>query len=435
MTKLALEFSNGSSHKDADIHIGFVPGAGTDFSIENLASNSPIRSVYHDGAGAGIWYGLADLADGVSVTSFSGRIYLCYGPTWTVVNDGYEPAQTPTDPNFFLRYDKVEMTYTGNPADVADLTSIDYWAIPMSLETYKGTEKVSKVSGLLGKNTSAQSIFDALTQITRKTKHGLPALVPGQFKQMGTGPKPGKTFARIIGPSSYPPLYPAPGGVPVTPYDRWQGYLKYLLQTFGPGTKKGGHLKTLGNGVIANIAGDFAGVGPNPPASGPTAPQKYNYLASIDTSLDITLNSADGTAILYKNEDLMNPSGIYGGNTPYYLNGASSPTNPGNDIYGWIGGDLFSGLNIGAVGSPAQSGKHYVGDLPSSQWFSLPLTSFFSGLQPGKPFFNQWAATLSPLSDAYNFAYSDRFAPVLASLNPKQVDTLKVILENDQLTM
>lgn len=431
MSSLTVEFTNKSTHKDTDVSIGFVPGAGTSMTVTTNASGTALSSVYANGNGAGNWYSLPDLSGGISVSSFSGRVYVCYGTPWEVVNSGYEPAQTPTDPNFFRRYDKMEMTFTGQPTDVADLTSIDYWAIPMSLETLKSGAPVASVRGFLGKGTDAATIYSKLTDLTANPANGLPALVPGKFKQMGNGPNPGKSFARIIGPSSYPPIYPAPGGVPVTPYDRWEAYLQFLHDSYGPGTAKTGK---LGNGIIARIAGKFAGVGPNPPSSGPTAPQKYDYWASIDKGLNVTLTEVKGsTRIEYKKEDLMNPAGIYGGNTPYYKNGAKSPTNPGNDVYGWIGGDLFSGFNIGAVGSSATVGKHVVGEMPSQDWFKLKAKDFFSGLQPNAPYFNKWAATLSPLSDAYNFAYSDRFAPVFASLNPSDVDTLKIILLEDKM--
>ncbi len=65
----------------------------------------------------------------------------------------------------------------------------------------------------------------------------------------------------------------------------------------------------------------------------------------------------------------------------------------------------------------------------SQQWFSL--TDYFGALQPKHKFsYNRWAAALAPLSQAYNFAYSDRFAHVVATLNPGApsfVDTLEIV--------
>ena len=90
-----------------------------------------------------------------------------------------------------------------------------------------------------------------------------------------------------------------------------------------------------------------------------------------------------------------------------------------------MSGDLLAGLNIGAVGSTVVRNGTAVGLMPSSQWFGL--TDLFAGLQPDNPtFYNQWAAALGPISDAYNFAYSDRFAPVTVPLDPSRVDTLEV---------
>ncbi|MBC7865221.1 MAG: IPT/TIG domain-containing protein [Bacteroidia bacterium] len=386
----------------------------------------------------GNWYLLDDLSEGVDITSFSGRIYVSYGTPWNVQHQGYEPGQNITDPNFFLRYDKMEITFNNATADVADLTSIDYWSIPMQLDTYLNKVKKQTVLGLLS-GVTTQNVFDKLNALSTPPVSGLkgalPALVPGKFTQQPS--QKGSGFARIIGPSSYPPAYPLPGGVPTIPFDIFNNYLTALLTNFGPGTKVGAIVPGLGNGVIATIAGNFAGVGPKVPPTGPKSKQTYNLTASIDSSKNITLSgtvsSAKGTTtMLYKLNDLLNPSGIYGGNTPFYFNGATKPINPANDVYGWVGGDLFAGINIGALGSsttinpPAVSTATMAGALSSSQWFKLPLNLLFANMQGSATSYNQWAATLQVLSQAYNFAYSDRFAHVVVSVYG--VDTLQITL-------
>lgn len=453
MSTLSLTFTNNSNVDDPAVYIGFVPGSSdTELSIVNLKDDSSIGSVY-DIHGAypavGNWYSLSELSSGVGINSFSGRIYVCYNKPWVVQREGYEPGQSVTDPNMFLRYDKMELTFTGNPNDVADLTSIDYWSIPMSLNTLKAGQVVGSVKGLLP-GVTTQQIFDDLNKLTQPPVSGvtgpggvdgqpLPALVPGQYQQYPNGPAPGTDFARIIGPSSYPSVYPTVG-IPVMPYDLLRDYLTYLLNAFGPSTKSGAVVPTLGAGVIANIAGDFAGVGSPPPSTGPQSRQTYNLAATIDNDLKITLSGTmsgvqGNTTMLYKKEDLLNPSGIYGGNAPYYLNGATTSTHPGNDVYGWVGGDLFSGLNIGAVGSAANSSQGIIGASPSKEWFKLPVSSFFAKMQPDNSYYNQWAATLSNLSQAYNFSYTDRFSHVLVSLNPAEVDTLQIVLEDGSVKM
>jgi hypothetical protein len=453
MSRLTVRFANHSNVDASDVFIGFVGGSsGAGVSITNLQDNSPL-SVVDDIKGSfpaqGNWYTLKTLSAGVGITSFSGRIYVCYRTPWAVQRAGYEPGQSVTDPNLFLRYDKMELTFTGQPGDVADLTTIDYWSIPMSLNVLKAGREVGSVKGLLP-GVTTQKVFDALNHLTQPPVSGvsgpggtdgspLPALVPGSYQQYPGGPAPGTAFARIIGPSSYPPVFPNTG-IPVMPYDLLKEYLAYLLNSFGPSTQSGAVVPTLGAGVIASITGQFAGVGTPPPATGPQSRQSYNLSATIDADLNITLSgTASGiqgnTSMLFKPDDMLNPGGIYGGNTPFYLNGATTSTNPGNDVYGWMGGDLFSGLNIGAVGSAANIGGNIVGALPSQAWFTLPVSSFFANLQPDKRYYNQWAATLSNLSQAYNFAYTDRFAHVLVSLNPADVDTLEIVLEDSTVKM
>lgn len=452
MATLTFQFTNSSGVDDSKVFIGFVPGAsGTSVTIENLADGSAIAPV--DGGGTypnpGNWYSLDTLASGVGISSFSGRIYVCYQQPWSVQGSGYEPAQAVTDANLFLRYDKLEITFTGQPADVANLTSIDYWSIPLSLIALKNAQTVQTALGLRS-GVTAQDIFDALDALTTPPVSGvdgpggvdgqpMPALVPGQFQQYGQGPAPGTAFARIIGPSSYPPIFPPPSAIPVMPYDLMRGYLGALLELFGPGTTSGAAVPGLGNGVIATIAGSFAGVGPNVPSSGPQSRQTYDLAATIDSTLGITLtgklSGCGETTMVYAADDLMNPTGIYGGNAPFTLDGASTKTAPANDVYGWIGGDLFSGLAIGALGSTSTSNGSMVGSLPSQSWFELPVSSFFAGLQPSNPYYNQWAAALSDRSDAYNFAFTDRFAPVLVSLDPANVDTLQLVLEDGTVKM
>ena len=432
MAILKIKFKNQSGLSDKLVSIGFVSGIGTPFKISYPAPNQiePLElniKPLNESKGNGNWYSLSDLSNGVNIQNFSGRIYISYGKPWTVKNANYEPAQNKTDPNFFLRYDKMELTFNGNAADVADLTSIDYWSIPMQLETFLNETLVQTDEGLKT-DTTAQMVYDQLKNLTSTPQSGLanalPANVPGKFTQQPT--QPGSGFARIIGPSSYPPV----GADPVTPYNLFEDYLKYL----GPNLSLSATDDNSKQVTIATISGEFGGVGPNVPTSGPQSKQAYNLTATIDSSNDITLSGtvASETEIItmvYKKEALINPSGIYGANTPFSLNGAASQT-PANDVYGWITGDLLAGLNIGAIGSETVINGKTVGEMTSSEWFTIPNTSLFGNLQRNTNNYNQYAATLQKLSDAYNFAYSDRFSPVLVSLNPVKVNTLQISLLN-----
>ena len=136
--------------------------------------------------GNGNWYTLSDLSQGADITNFSGRIYVAYGTTWQVLSGGYEPPQNVTDENFFLRYDKMELTFNGAASDVADLTSIDYWSIPMNLETFLSGASVQTLNGLLKGNTT-QDVFNKLNALTTPPVSGLQnalsTQVPGSYTQ------------------------------------------------------------------------------------------------------------------------------------------------------------------------------------------------------------------------------------------------------------
>lgn len=224
--------------------------------------------------------------------------------------------------------------------------------------------------------------------------------------------------------------------MPITPYPLFESYLCFLYENFGnPSKIEQVAIKGLGKGIIAKIAGNFNGVGPNVPKSGPTSAQKYNLDASIDKDLNITLKGEVGgeaTEMIFKKAALINPSGIYGANAPYSLKigaGTKKLESPSNNVYGWITGDLLAGFNIGAIGSITQIAGEEVGGMISSDWFrKIPNTSLFGKLQSNKEYYNQYAAALQELSDAYNFAFSDRFSPVQISLNPLTIDTLQVSL-------
>lgn len=467
MSGIKLSFNNQSKIPSSqEVYIGFYTTSTEGFDIENLKSGGPAITWIYANASTnpkGNWYTLDDLSDGVQIKSFiAGRIYVCYNQAgaggWVLNPDNplEEPAQTLTQGgdenfNFWLRYDKMELTVTPAPADVADLTSIDFWSIPMSLKsTMNG--KTPSGNGVYASSgfmpgVNAQDIYNALDKLSTPPVSGIspqrgqpyPALVPGAFNgdnPPNTYPDPTPdVFARIIGPSAYGTVHPV--GFPITPYDTFDAYLTFLLTTFGPGTQSGAVVPGLGKGVVANVAGYFAG-SPGSPA------QNYNLSASIDNDKNLSLVSNDGnTKISIEYNDLVNPSGIYGANPPNTVNGVSN-SGLTNDVNGWVIADLLGGLNIGAVGSSTKIDQTMVGAMKSQDWFSLNPTQMFANLQPAQPadgirYYNQYAATLFPLSQAYNFAFTDRLSypgsAVQVSLNQDEVNELEITLENATVSM
>lgn len=389
---LAVKFKNTSPFPDSQVYIGFVGGAP--LTATNKATNVPLAKSEF---GSEHWYTLDTLSQGIDLTSFSGRIYVGYGSPWNFTHAGYEPSPVnPGDPNAHKRYDKVEITYHGNASDVANATSFDYFSIPVGLNVYHGGTGGTLVKALKASPTSVT--LAAMETIANP--HGAAVVRDGS-----------NNFVRVIGPSVYPP----PPGLPASPYDNFDSYLNYL-HTYGQSH----------GGAIATIKGHFNGIGDNP-VTPQTKPQDYAFTATIDAQQNVTL-TGQGTLVgnhtlTFHHEELNNPAAIYGANPHFQLDGA--PMTPQNDLYGWIIADLFAGLNIGALGSTVEVNGQQVGQMESQHWFAL--TQRFAALQPNQRYYNQWAAQMSELSDAYNFAYTDRFAHVVAPLNPAQVDTLEIV--------
>ncbi len=249
-------------------------------------------------------------------------------------------------------------------------------------------------------------------------------------------------FVRIIGPNSYPPvgdpLTNQVPGLPFTPYNTFLDYFQYLVNTFGPNTTAPTGFSKLGNGKIAHISGNYGGS----TAGTSTAyqAQSYDLWASVDNDLNLTIKGScslvGDVTMTVSALNMLNPEAVYGGNPTFSLNGGSDQT-PGNDIYAWIFGDFFAGLNIGAIGSATVVEKMVVGEMTSSQWFSnLPTKGDLFNKLWGTGvtnYWNQWAQELNSRSDAYNFAYAERFSAPQLSLNPATVDTMTLTLLNAEV--
>ncbi len=147
----------------------------------------------------------------------------------------------------------------------------------------------------------------------------------------------------------------------------------------------------------------------------------------------------------YQYAFMLDPTGVVGSNANYiykfYKQGTTDPgysqtspfnNPPGNTVMTQIVGDLFAGMNLGAIGSTVTlpqavtiNGNKYtttttVGSMPSQDWFGLGAALaaatgkggvydyYYGYLQTNDEYYNRYAEALYPLSDAYAFAYSDR---------------------------
>ncbi|WP_372097264.1 hypothetical protein [Tistrella mobilis] len=447
MASITLTVTNNSGTPDTDVYLGFW-GSSLSATINGAAMT------------AQTWYALSKITSFTIEDTTSGRIYVAYSATSCTI-DPNASILTGNDDIF----DKFELTFDGTPTGCADLTAIDFWSIPMSLEaSFQGTSTGS-LAGLTG-STTAADVYTALAalsdpvQSTPAAKAVIAAFaadgnpLPAGVSQQLLNPASGVVtdgsgnFVRIIGPNSYPPFgspsTDALPGLPATPYDTFLSYYDALIETFGPKTTAPvPGFTSLGGGTIALIKGNFAG---NDQETGPTyEAQTYDLTASIDAAGTITLSGSTGqfstVTITIDRWNLLNPAASYGATPSFSLNGGALQT-PGNDVWGWVLGDLFAGLNIGAIGSAVtvqgSGGTIAVGDMASSDWFStLPGQSLlFAALWPTgiTNHWNQWAAALNPCSQAYNFAFAERFSAPQLNLNPASVDTLTVTLLDRTVT-
>jgi hypothetical protein len=300
----------------------------------------------------------------------AGRITFSY--------NGSVPAnQNPTQPS--NRFDKVELTYPG----AANLTAVDFFGIPFTLETLDNTGKVVQE---LAYYTSTNSLVRALEVLAPDAK-------------ITTDGLPGGPFARLLSPSLAPSAYP--------------------------------DLRPYANSVVGKpltISGTYVG---------PVAPSDnaYDYSGTFRSDSTITLTGtmtkpANPPAAPLRIEGSTLASAIYTNNGPYSVDNRPRQVSD-NDVYAAIYRDLIAGFGFGYVGGI------YGND--SGEWYGTtpyhPPYACARNTDDG--YFNQYASLIAANSDAYGFPFSDLLQLVQVALNPggtKDVATLRItVLPDDTL--
>ena len=322
---LSIQFDNLSGIDPSNVYVGFSTTVSP-FTATNAATGQSL-SVIYSGTTTGNWYPLSSLGAGINVTNITaGLIYVAYGTPWSPqpTNPGYQPSFVDqSNPNYYSRFDTVELTYNGNPADVADLTAINAFSIPMTLNAYSGGTG-GTLRGTVAGPASTAAVVQAISPLTTTPGSSIVTDASGNF-------------VRVIAPNSYGPSQPQP-------YNDFGGYLDYLSNTWAPAH----------GGSIGTIGGHFAGVGAG--GSPATDGQDYQFTASLNASGDLILQGTGGVAGSHELEilhaDLVASTGIYGANPAYILDPGTAQqqqfSGSTNDMYGWIIGDLLAGLNTGA---------------------------------------------------------------------------------------
>ena len=316
----------------------------------------------------------ASIAAGASatfkVTNISaGRIYVSYG---TALSSNAPDGANPNDADYHTRFDKVELTYNGGSGGAANLTAVDFYAIPMMLQTSIQGTVINQLTLNPGQTGSAMQ-----TALLGAVAAGQAAPVVNTHAG---------TFARMLSPVKAP-----------TAYGRFDAYLG-----------------TLSNATFT-IAGTFFG----------STSQSYNYTGSVGPN-NITLTSADGAHVIkvplaslqYNATNLIDDNGIYTCNAPYTVDGATHHV-ADNDLYAAVYRDLVAGFNLGFVTPGANTSSTWwtSSAFPSSTFNGTTLNAYAKAVAAGYP-------------GAYGFPFSDRYELVLADLGG-MIDAMTVTILGD----
>ncbi len=336
-------------------------------------------------------------------------------------------------------FQSFELTQMGGNGDQGNLTAINYFTAPMSIQSYHGDTG----GKLLQKTAFAKSAVDIGKEIVALTGSTSPSIVKDKDKD-------GDKIIRLIGPSSY-------GPTDDNPYPTFEAYLKAI--------------------AAANQATKIQNI--NAFKKPPTGGDEYDLYSFM---LDLTATVDDKTAQLTGNitttiaqiKDQKRESSKSG---PTFDNAtvtiSASDQNAQNFVIygqainskvvtfgpGWkslgtyiqeVGleesvlqtlqnlaiGEITSGLLMGFVNSSyVPSGSTPLKDMPSEKWWTLNPVVAFSDVQNNPNYYNQYANVIYKASNngCYSIPYSDRLGrgPLVNSVqyNGETVDTWVVTLE------
>ncbi len=302
----------------------------------------------------------------------SGRIYFSYGKALsTDAPDGANSGDT----DYYTRFDKIELSYDSGSGGKANLTSVDFYAIPFTMETYledKGANKEICVGQFTLKQGSNGNDLKTLI---------LSAISKGKTSDAEI--EKDSNFIRILSPVKAPEAYAS-----------LDSYVDAVVSNFNS----------------FSIKGIFYGSGGG----------SYDFTATVD-STNITLTQSGMDTIVVPISSLKstaaNGSAIYTCNGPFTV-GGNPATVSDNTIYSAVYRDLVAGFNLGYM-----NGND--GTDSSAWWSQAPFSTAGSN-------YNQYASEVNDgYPGAYGFPFSDRQKNVLLDLGG-DVNKLKVeVLADD----
>lgn len=308
----------------------------------------------------------------------AGRIYLSYDkPLSTDAPDGANPG----DLDYRTRFDKLELTYSQGVGGKANLTAVDFFAIPLLLETSIQGTVIEHLT--LAPQQTGSALQIAITGLIAPAKQNVAVI---------TTAKAPHEVLRILAPVKAPEAYGS--------FDNF--------------------LDTLPTSSV-DIAGTYFG----------KISMDYHYTGTIGTK-DITLTETKDitrtenphtivvsrASLAYNATNLIDNNGIYTCNAPFHVD-TLAHTVADNDIYAAVYRDLVTGFNLGFMKKVANV---------SNTWWDSPAfpANAFSGT-----YYNAYAQVVATsYPGAYGFPFADRYKHVLADLGGK-VDAVKVTVLAD----
>jgi hypothetical protein len=352
-------------------------------------------------------------------TAGSGTLYASYGTPLR-----YLEAPTVTSN---LRFQSVEFTYSQFVTSTADLTSIDFFGIPIQMQTYAaGDTTFASPVDYVTYYTSTPTLLDAFTRAHPHLKYAFMRTDGMPFDPAADSMS---DFARIVGPNQIA----APGGSPLQlpaskptgyggawppaqgspwPYPSFADYLDSLVAA-------GYTFRENDAAVISAYTFDYTGTitgnranGWNIVLAGTTsAPPPLPSNATITIPLPAQGNTNGGADFVIYGAPQSCDSLVVAG---FDCDGTTL-TQISNSVYGWIQADVLSALNFGYMNGSLDAAyaqynpnRQVIGN--SSLWYNLPPVPYPFGQarSVNDGYYNVWAALMYNHSDAYGFAFSDR---------------------------
>lgn len=322
---------------------------------------------------------------------------------------------SPITSNF--RFDQCELTFDPSIVSVANLTSIDAYAVPMQLEVFAAPgESVPKARRTYYTSTEGLiAKFGSLGCSNAFYARGSSAPVRWT-PSSGFG-----DFIRILGPGKISSNNKA--GSP-SPFPSFTNYLASLLPTpstgyrFTVGGNANGSTYAYSGVVVSDNNGGY-----KVNLSGTTTPAPPSPVpANANMSVNLPNGNAPGAAQTVNFDSFIYGAVLDGASFSVAGLSASYINTNANMVYGAIARDVLSAINFGYLnGREGSSGLAWYGNPPTEYPFGLARVT-------NDGFYNPWAAVFYNESDAYGFAFSDRSGPSPAvSLQNNQILRITIL--------